>query len=120
MLTGTLEQSLSRTLPGGKVGAVVSIDRSQFAAAYEGSVLSMDALTPHQLEKMQECLTADYVHLQAPAGAGKTFVALNRVLELLYEKRRRHARCSSRVTRRSATLSSAGCAGACATRCSGC
>ena len=84
MLTGTLEQSLSRTLPGGKVGAVVSIDRSQFAAAYEGSVLSMDKLTPHQLEKMQECLTADYVHLQAPAGAGKTFVALNRVLELLY------------------------------------
>ena len=44
-----MEQSLSRTLPGGKVGAVVSIDRSQFAAAYEVSVLSMDALTPHQL-----------------------------------------------------------------------
>jgi hypothetical protein len=91
VLTGTLEQSLSRTLPGGKVGAVVSIDRSQFAAAYEGSVLSMDALTPHQLEKMQECLTCDYVHLQAPAGAGKTFVALNRVLELLYEEKEARA-----------------------------
>ena len=91
MLTGTLEQSLSRTLPGGKVGVVVSIDRSQFAAAYEGSVLSMDKLTSHQLEKMKECLNADYVHLQAPAGAGKTFVALNRVLELLYEEKEARA-----------------------------
>ena len=91
MLTGTLEQSLSRTLPGGKVGAVVSIDRSQFAAAYEGSVLSMDKLTAHQEKKMKECLTGDYVHLQAPAGAGKTFVALNRVLELLYEEKEARA-----------------------------
>ena len=44
-----------------------------------------------QLEKMQECLAADYVHLQAPAGAGKTFVALNRVLELLYKEREARA-----------------------------
>ena len=95
VLTGTLEQSLSRaSLPmraGGNLSVVVSIDRSQFASAYEGSVLSMDKLTPHQLEKMQECLAADYVHLQAPAGAGKTFVALNRVLELLYKEREARA-----------------------------
>ena len=55
VLTGTLEQSLSRTplsmRTGGKVGVVVSVDRSQFAASYEGSVLSMDSLTPHQLLK---------------------------------------------------------------------
>ena len=74
-----------------KVNVDVSIDRSQFAAVYEGSVLSMDSLTPHQLEKMKECLSADYVHLQAPAGAGKTFVALNRLLELLYEEREARA-----------------------------
>lgn len=95
MLTGTLEQSLSRVpLPvraGGKVGVDVSIDRSQFAEAYERLVLSMDVLTSHQEEKMKECLTTNYVHLHAPAGAGKTFVALNRLLELLYEEKEARA-----------------------------
>ena len=96
VLTGTLEETLSRTplrvrTQCGKVRVVVSIDRSQFAAVYEGSVLSMDKLTPHQLEKLKECLTADYVHLKAPAGAGKTFVALNRVLELLHNEKEARA-----------------------------
>ena len=96
VLTGTLEETLSHTpirmrTQRRKVNVDVSIDHSQFAAVYEGSVLSMDSLTPHQLEKMKECLDADYVHLQAPAGAGKTFVALNRLLELLYEEREARA-----------------------------
>jgi hypothetical protein len=36
----------------------------------------MDKLTAHQDEKKDEVLQADDVHLFAPAGAGKTFVAL--------------------------------------------
>ena len=65
--------------------------------ADEGSVLSMDALTPHQLQKMQECLAAQYVHLQAPAGAGKTFVALNRLLELLEKEKEVRRRATHRA-----------------------
>ena len=35
--------------------------------------------------KLEECLaaTARFLHLKAPAGAGKTFVALHMVLQLL-------------------------------------
>ena len=89
VLTGTLEQTLSRGQLQGK-SYQLSVDRSQFATAYEASVLSMDKLTPHQLLKLQECMKSGkdhYVHLQAPAGAGKTFVALNRLLELLHLER---------------------------------
>ena len=89
VLTGTLEQTLSRGQLQGK-SYQLSVDRSQFATAYEASVLSMDKLTPHQLLKLQECMKSGkdhYVHLQAPAGAGKTFVALNRLLELLHSER---------------------------------
>ena len=51
----------------------------------QASVLSLDKLTPHQQEKLQECLERGviYLHLQAPAGAGKTFVAMALLLERL-------------------------------------
>ena len=63
----------------------VTIDRSQFALSYEASVLSLDKLTPHQSEKLTECLEANesFVHLKAPAGAGKTFVGLHVALDRL-------------------------------------
>ena len=59
------------------------VDRVHFARTYEASVLSLNKLTPHQTEKLTQCLSADLVHLRAPAGAGKTFVALNRIQSLL-------------------------------------
>ena len=58
----------------------VSIDRTQFAEKYESSVLRLDKLTEHQREKMEECQQAGvHIHIKAPAGAGKTFVALHYV-----------------------------------------
>ena len=46
----------------------------------------MDKLTPHQEVKLRECVGHPYVHLKAPAGAGKTFVALNCILTVLTGK----------------------------------
>ena len=61
----------------------VRVDRVRFASTYEASVLSLEKLTPHQREKMEQCLDGAYVSVRAPAGAGKTFVALHRMRLLL-------------------------------------
>ena len=86
-LTGTLDKKLSTALLDGH-RYKVSVDRAQFALLYEESVLSLDKLTKHQREKLRECYGTDgtatpYIHVEAPAGAGKTFVALNYLLSRL-------------------------------------
>ena len=58
----------------------VRLDRSRFAQSYEASSFALDKLTRHQLAKLDEIMLRDRVHLRAPAGAGKTFVALHRIL----------------------------------------
>ena len=58
---------------------------------YESSILQLDQLTPHQQEKMGDALDQlrhqerRIVHLKAPAGAGKTFVA-QRIVDLLNDR----------------------------------
>jgi hypothetical protein len=104
-LAGTLEKKLSSASLGGHRYEVF-VDRAQFALSYEESVLSLDKLTVHQKEKLRECYgtaesnplyrllrrsqelldgtaTPSYIHVKAPAGAGKTFVALNYLLHRL-------------------------------------
>ena len=64
--------------------ASVDIDASYFAERYEEAILTLNKLTPHQRERLEECLTTEgSFHITAPAGAGKTFVALHRMLEAL-------------------------------------
>ena len=58
-------------------------DASEFAEQHEAAALSMQSLTPHQAEKLEECGQHENVHLMAPAGAGKTYVALHQLLWLL-------------------------------------
>eukprot|EP00966_Prymnesium_polylepis_P132481 3062737-Prymnesium_polylepis.2 len=85
-LTGELDYKLSDTPIAGD-RFVVQIDPSQFASMYEESVLSLDKLTKHQETKLQACMKEDRVHLRAPAGGGKTFVALNRIVQLMADER---------------------------------
>ena len=61
MLEGRFEFALSRALQrqprmdGAPDGAVmVEVDRTQFAQAYEESVLRLENLTPHQREKLAD------------------------------------------------------------------
>lgn len=51
------------------------------------STLKLDKLTPHQEDKLAECRSARRVHIHAPAGAGKTFVALYLMLEALRDSK---------------------------------
>ncbi len=61
-------------------------DHSYFARMFEQNMLKLDKLTPHQEAKLTECLQEDAtrVHIVAPAGAGKTFLALHIVFEYLH------------------------------------
>jgi hypothetical protein len=63
----------------------ITIDKTYFAEMYEQSILNLSKLTPHQREKLRECEDAGSanIHIKAPAGAGKTFVALHYMLQLL-------------------------------------
>eukprot|EP00966_Prymnesium_polylepis_P279381 6454421-Prymnesium_polylepis.1 len=62
---------------------IATADATAFAEEHERQLLSLMTLTSHQQEKLAQCLVGDDVHLRAPAGAGKTFVALHRLLSHL-------------------------------------
>jgi hypothetical protein len=87
VLTGALEKALQALLEHeGKLDKcwAVKTDFTQFAERYESSILQLEHLTPHQQDKIQVCMDfQNDVHIKAPAGAGKTFVALHVMLELL-------------------------------------
>lgn len=87
VLSGDFDLEVARRL-GHKAAVVFVADRSEFAELYETTALALDDLTDHQRDKLAECSGEDGhpvgdVHLMAPAGAGKTFVALHRVLRTL-------------------------------------
>ena len=67
----------------------VEIDLTAFANMYESSILRLDKLTPHQEIKLGEALrlvdNRQNLHVKAPAGAGKTFVAMQLILHKLRE-----------------------------------
>ena len=50
------------------------------------SHLVVRPLTPHQREKLAESWDKERVHVTAPAGAGKTFVALHFMQSVLADK----------------------------------
>jgi hypothetical protein len=88
VLTGALQKDLTTALETqGQLGAgwAVKVDFTQFAEIYESSILRLEHLTPHQKGRLEVCLKNHEhdVHLKAPAGAGKTFVALHIMLDLL-------------------------------------
>jgi len=65
------------------LGDGVELDMTPFIEHYEQCVLSLNKLTAHQLDKLGDCRGKPFVHLRAPAGAGKTFVALFRIMDEL-------------------------------------
>lgn len=60
-------------------------DRSESARRFEAEAVRLDTLTPHQQGALAQIDVAcsPHLHLRAPAGAGKTFVALHRMLATL-------------------------------------
>ena len=88
ILMGHFERELKEQL--GKAGDLsyltLDVDLSHFAERYEASIFSLDKLTPHQKLKLKECReagTTKHIHVRAPAGAGKTFIALYLMLRTI-------------------------------------
>eukprot|EP00966_Prymnesium_polylepis_P038646 897100-Prymnesium_polylepis.1 len=68
---------------------LVQADRTHFAETYEKAILQLDKLTPHQQQMLASCRTDADVHIKAAAGAGKTFIGVHRLLEVLEQDRHR-------------------------------
>ena len=64
----------------------LEVDNAHFLEFYEHTLLALKDLTPHQKKHLQDIQRWDEVHLSAPAGAGKTFVAVQRVVDVLTDK----------------------------------
>ncbi|CAE7436837.1 Rai14, partial [Symbiodinium sp. CCMP2456] len=82
VLDGSFERELTQKLAPDQT-LRVHVDKSRFFTLYEDSLQGLEGLTAHQQEKLEEMEGEADVHLSAPAGAGKTFVAMQRVLEAL-------------------------------------
>lgn len=66
------------------LGPAVAVDKSAFAAQYAAMLMEFDSLTPHQQHAIKAwCDDARAVVVDGPAGSGKTFVALHRLLTCL-------------------------------------
>eukprot|EP01046_Picozoa_sp_COSAG06_P004191 COSAG06_NODE_173_length_21283_cov_14.116220_3_plen_2197_part_00 len=62
----------------------IKIDQSHFAEQHYSNILRLNKLTAHQREQLEKVRSSEKsVHVKAPAGAGKTFIALHQMLELL-------------------------------------
>ncbi len=67
----------------------VTVDRTLIVEMIEEVLLQLHQLTPHQEEKLEVCNQHKKcdLHIKAPAGAGKTFIALHLMLQLLAKDR---------------------------------
>ncbi|CAE7911298.1 unnamed protein product [Symbiodinium necroappetens] len=83
VLSGDFDRSVNEGLALGAPEFKVKGDKSRLFELYEDSLLGLKELTEHQQVKLKEMEGLDDVHLSAPAGAGKTFVAVQHVLEHL-------------------------------------
>ena len=87
--TGRIDRRLQEALRSADLigpDAHIEVDASHFAETYGSSVLRLDKLTPHQTEKLRECLDHRLVEFKAAAGAGKTFVALHLMQQFLEQE----------------------------------
>ncbi|KAH8098809.1 hypothetical protein JL720_1778 [Aureococcus anophagefferens] len=77
------EAQFERPLVTGDV-VPLRCDRGAFLECYASSMMRFTKLTRHQCEKLGDVRAAPYALLLAPAGGGKTFVAIQRALEVLH------------------------------------
>ena len=88
VLDGTLEDDINEKLKEaarlkGSSLPEIQVDKTRFFNLYEDSLLALSELTKHQKEKLCEMQNATRIHLAAPAGAGKTFLAIHFLVDIL-------------------------------------
>lgn len=89
LVGGSLERTINASLQdyvgdsNALGGQRWKVDTIAFARIYSNLLSQMNQLSPHQRAKLQECETANHVHISGPAGCGKTFLALHMVIDLI-------------------------------------
>ena len=83
VLSGDLEAKINQKMEEKLCSERVQIDKTLFCKLMERSLLSFSKLTPHQSEKCEQLRQFSFVNLLAPAGAGKTFVAVQYILDIV-------------------------------------
>jgi hypothetical protein len=78
VLAGDLDRNLASSLK-----CVARADRGAFVERYARLMMRFPRPTPHQRQKLEQCAEAKTVLLLAPAGGGKTFVAIQRMLQVM-------------------------------------
>ena len=68
-----------------RAGVDIHVDRGAFVECYARIMMRFTRLTMHQREKLEAVRRASVAVLLAPAGGGKTFVAIQRVVQVLNE-----------------------------------
>ena len=81
VLGSNFEDALNDQISSGRV----RVDRGAFMECYARTMMRFGKLTPHQREKLEALRNVPVAVLLAPAGGGKTFVAIQRVVEVLHE-----------------------------------
>eukprot|EP00438_Fugacium_kawagutii_P031151 Skav200596 [mRNA] locus=scaffold1278:77944:79473:- [translate_table: standard] len=80
VLSSDLESVMNRKLNEKHPKWQIRVDKTYFCKVFEKELLKFSALTPHQQEKLnsiEKLLRQNKaVHLSAPAGAGKSFIAV--------------------------------------------
>ena len=87
-LAGDSDSPLGAPLDAKKIrveSVDVHVDRGAFMECYARIMMRFAKLTMHQREKLTEVRGAKVAVLLAPAGGGKTFVAVQRVVQVLNE-----------------------------------
>ena len=86
VLSSNLEFKINCFLARKHAKFQLRVNKTLFSEVYEKDILQLSTLTPHQQEKLADvdlALGSSNVHLSAPAGAGKTFVAVQCALQKL-------------------------------------
>ena len=88
VLNEEFESELNRKLLENKHGRwQLRVDKTDFCEHYESQLLQQSKLTKHQREKFEEIRRAKppIIHVSANAGSGKTFLAVDLVIQTLKE-----------------------------------
>ena len=84
-LTFQVENSrgVSKKLAWAERAHTFQVDNTRFFELYEDSLLGLSKLTEHQEDRLKQMNGMRKIHLFAPAGTGKTFLAIHHLFELL-------------------------------------
>ena len=88
VLNEQFESELNQKLLESKHGRwQLRVDKTDFCEHYESQLLQQSKLTKHQMDKFEEIQRekSPRIHVKANAGSGKTFLAVNLVIETLKE-----------------------------------